>query len=170
MSETAQSTPRPATDAATSAWRVRPAGRQDVTAIVAALSRLLEELGATPPAQTAMEAATQALLNNRKSGALFVAESEEELIGVIGASWQSAIHIAGRYALIQDLWVERGWRSEGIGAALIAALAELAGKRGVARIEVGLPRESFAGLSTTEAFYAREGFSPLGPRMRRILQ
>jgi GNAT superfamily N-acetyltransferase len=169
MSETAQSAPRPMTGAATSAWRVRPAGRQDLTAIVAAVSCLLEELGATPPAHTAMEAATQALLNNRKSGALFVAEGEEELIGVLSASWQSAIHIPGRYALIQDLWVERGWRSEGIGAALIEALADLASRRGVARIEVGLPRESFAGLAATEAFYTREGFAPLGPRMRRLL-
>ena len=39
----------------------------------------------------------------------------------------------------------------------------------MARVEVGLPRESFAGIRATEAFYLRNGFEPLGPRMRRML-
>src|SRR5580704_3416827 len=91
------------------------------------------------------------------------------LVGVIAASWQTAIHIPGRYALIQDLWVHPAWRSREIGADLVRALCGLASDRQIARIEVGLPRESFAGLDATESFYARNGFTPLGPRMRRVL-
>jgi hypothetical protein len=34
---------------------------------------------------------------------------------------------------------------------------------------VGLPREGFPGLEATEAFYARNGFTPLGKRMRVVL-
>ena len=54
-------------------------------------------------------------------------------------------------------------------ASLLAALFELARDRRLERVEVGLPRERFAGLAATEAFYLRNGFTPLGPRMRRSL-
>ena len=36
----------------------------------------------------------------------------------------------------------------------------------MARIEVGLPRERFAGLDATAAFYLANDFTPLGARMR----
>ncbi len=39
----------------------------------------------------------------------------------------------------------------------------------MARIEVGLPRETFAAIGATEAFYRVNGFEHLGPRMRRLL-
>ena len=41
---------------------------------------------------------------------------------------------------------------------------------GVPRLEVGLPQESFAQLAATERFYRDNGFTPLGPRMRRLLR
>jgi GNAT superfamily N-acetyltransferase len=91
------------------------------------------------------------------------------IVGVLGVSWQSAIHIPGRYGLIQDLWVDPSWRGGGVGAGLLVALFELAREREVARLEVGLPRERFAGLAATEAFYVANGFSALGARMRRSL-
>lgn len=75
----------------------------------------------------------------------------------------------GPYATIQDLWVECGWRSRGTGAELVEALAGRCRALGVGRIEVGLPRESFAAIGRTEAFYRGAGFEPLGPRMRRLL-
>ena len=37
------------------------------------------------------------------------------------------------------------------------------------RLEVGLPQESFTHLAATERFYRENGFTPLGPRMRRLL-
>jgi GNAT superfamily N-acetyltransferase len=150
-------------------WRVRTAWPEDCEQVVGAVAQLLVELGGTPPEQAAMRAAAQALLEDREEGAIFVAESDEALVGVLAASWQTAIHVPGRYALIQDLWVHRSWRSNAIGAALLQALFALAQRQHIERVEVGLPRESFAELDATEAFYTRNGFAPLGPRMRRVL-
>jgi hypothetical protein len=42
-------------------------------------------------------------------------------------------------------------------------------EQGVGRIEVGLPRETFAAIGATESFYLGNGFERLGPRMRRLL-
>jgi GNAT superfamily N-acetyltransferase len=157
------------TVAAKPPWHVRNAAHEDTTSIVVAVAELLVELGATPPCTAVMEDATRTLLNDPVLGAVFVAEADGGLVGVLAASWQSAIHVPGPYALIQNLWVSPEWRSSQIGTALVAELSVLAHKRGIVRIEVGLPKESFSGLATTEAFYRANGFKALGPRMRMVL-
>jgi GNAT superfamily N-acetyltransferase len=150
------------------AWHVRAARTQDVPAVAAAVAELLVELGGTPAAAAAMQDATRALIDDPGAGAVLLAEVHGELVGVLAASWQMAIHIPGPYALIQDVWVHPGWRNREIGGELVQALCALAADLQIARVEVGLPRESFAGLGATEAFYLSNGFARLGPRMRRI--
>jgi GNAT superfamily N-acetyltransferase len=148
---------------------VRAATYDDTPAVAAAVRELLLELGGAPPSTVAMEAAARALLDDRRAGALLVAEVGGAIVGVLGASWQTAIHIPGRYALIQDLWVHPSWRGSAIGSDLLAALFALARERRIARAEVGLPGERFPGLAATEAFYTANGFTALGTRMRRGL-
>ncbi len=159
-------------------WSVRTATHEDVPTVIEALQELLRELGGTPPPTPAMQAAARALLDNPQAGALLVmeadgtlgdAEDNRAIVGVLGASWQTAIHVPGRYALIQDLWVHPAWRGRAIGRELLTALFALAREQGITRVEVGLPRERFAGLAATEAFYLGAGFAPLGARMRRGL-
>jgi GNAT superfamily N-acetyltransferase len=150
-------------------WRVRPAGHGDVAAVAVAVRELLLELGAAPPALAEMELAARELIDDPAVGTVLVARARDGLVGVLGASWQTAMHVPGAYALIQDLWVHPGWRSRAVGAGLLDALFELARDRGLRRVEVGLPRESFASFRATEAFYARNGFMGNGPRMRRML-
>jgi len=149
--------------------QVRRADPDDVPAIAAAVGALLRELGSTPPPAPAIEDVARELIADRGVAALLVAEAEGAIVGVLGASLQTAMHVPGRYALIQDLWVHPSWRSRAIGAALIDRLCELAREQRLARIEVGLPRESFAAIRATEAFYLGNGFQPLGERMRRVL-
>jgi len=150
---------------------VRRAVREDVPAVAAAVRELLAELDGTPSAPGAMQAAARTLIDSPWAGTVLVAETdpEHELIGVLAASWQMAIHVPGSYALIQDLWVRPDWRDRAVGASLLEELFELARSRRFERVEVGLPRESFARFAATEAFYVGAGFTPNGPRMRRLL-
>ncbi|HLM84775.1 MAG TPA: GNAT family N-acetyltransferase [Solirubrobacteraceae bacterium] len=157
-------------DASDACWYVRAAGEEDVVEVASAVAELLRELGGMPPAPDAMRAAAHALLSDGDTGAILVAEAQGALIGVLAASWQTAIHVPGRYALIQDLWVHRSWRSRAIGADLLAALCELARTRQIGRVEVGLPQEHFARVRDTESFYRGNGFVALGPRMRLVLE
>jgi GNAT superfamily N-acetyltransferase len=157
------------TGAGSASWHVRLASARDVPAVASAVAELLRELGSTPPPLPAMETAARGLLDDPLVGALFVADGGGTIVGVLAASWQSAMHVPGRYALIQDLWVHPAWRSGGVGAGLLAALSERARERGFARVEVGLPGERFVGLAATEAFYLANGFTPLGLRMRRVI-
>jgi GNAT superfamily N-acetyltransferase len=149
--------------------RVREASDDDVAAAAAAVESLLVELGGRRPERAELEAEVRALLEDPAAGVVLVAEAGGEIVGVLAASWQRAIHVPGRYATIQDLWVDREWRSRRVGAELIEGLAATAREQGVGRLEVGLPRETFAAVDRTEGFYRGAGFEHLGPRMRRLL-
>ncbi|HWG07504.1 MAG TPA: GNAT family N-acetyltransferase [Solirubrobacteraceae bacterium] len=150
-------------------WVVRRATGEDVAEIVVGVQELLLELGATPPPAIALEDAARELIDDSDAGVVLIAGIDGEVVGVLAASWQLAMHVPGRYGLIQDLWVHAAWRSRAIGADLVTALVELAHAQGVTFIEVGLPRESFAGIEATTQFYRDQGFETLGPRMRRVL-
>ena len=148
---------------------VREAGAGDVEGVATAVESLLGELGGRMPSREEMEAEVQALLDDPQGGSVLIAEADGEIVGVLTASWQRAIHVPGVYATVQDLWVDEDWRSRGVGAELVEAIASQARTRGVSRLEVGLPRETFAAIASTESFYRRNGFEHLGPRMRRLL-
>jgi branched-chain amino acid aminotransferase len=150
---------------------VRAATEADAPAVAAAIGELLVELsGGGPPAED-LETATAELVRDQGMGALLVAEAggEDGIVGVLAASWQHAVHVPGRYGTIQDLWVHPDWRSRAVGHELVEAFCEVARGEGAKRIEVGLPREDFARIGATTAFYRANGFEHLGPRMRRKL-
>ena len=148
---------------------VRAATVDDAPAVASAVEALLIELGGERPSSTDLQEAARRLADEPSSGALLVAEDEGAIVGVLAASWQYAIHVPGRYGTIQDLWVHPEWRSRALGRELVLALVRKAADAGVPRLEVGLPQESFAGLGATERFYRENDFTPLGPRMRRLL-
>lgn len=148
---------------------VREAGAGDVEAVASAVESLLLELGGRRPERSDLETEVRALLDDPEGGSVLIAEADGGIVGLLSASWQRAIHVPGVYATIQDLWVDEAWRSRGVGAELVEAIASQARTRGVSRLEVGLPRETFAAIASTESFYRRNGFEPLGPRMRRLL-
>jgi GNAT superfamily N-acetyltransferase len=166
-------TPRPpqiGVDPPETSWTIARASPGDVSAIVVAVQELLLELGGAPPPPTrALTETARRLVDDESAGAVLVARVEREVIGLLAASWQVAIHVPGRYATIQDLWVHPAWRGHAIGRELLDALVGVCRAAGVARIEVGLPPESFRTIRATEAFYLDNGFEPLGPRMRRLL-
>lgn len=148
---------------------VREAGAEDVEEVATAVESLLAELGGRRPERPDLEREVRALLADPQGGSVLVAEADGRIVGVLSATWQRAIHVPGVFATIQDLWVEDEWRSRGVGAELVEAIASQARSRGVGRLEVGLPRETFAAIASTESFYKRNGFEHLGPRMRRLL-
>jgi branched-chain amino acid aminotransferase len=149
--------------------RVREATPGEVPAVAAAVESLLVELGGRRPSPAEMEAEVRAIVEQPELGTMLIAEHADGIVGVLGASWCRAIHVPGRYAVIQDLWVHPDWRSRGVGAELVDAIVAHCGEQGVGRIEVGLPRESFDAIKATEAFYLANEFEHLGPRMRRLL-
>jgi len=148
-------------------WEIREATHDDVPAVVTGVRELLVELGGKPLATPVLAETAHALIDDGSAGLVLVAEHHEQVVGIISVSWQIAMRIPGRYGVIQELWVKPEFRYMTIGADLVAAVAELAHKQGVERIEVGLPGERYEAWSATEAFYVNNGFIQIGMRMRR---
>jgi GNAT superfamily N-acetyltransferase len=168
MSEAA--THSPATPPGTSGWEVRPARPEDAEAVATGVAALLCELGATPPSHAAIEAEAKAHIEDPSLGIVLIAVGDGgELVGVLTASWARAIQVPGRMLTIEVLWTRREWRGRAVGAGLVDALGPIAVDAGTARVEVGLPRESFEAIRATERFYLANGFERLGPRMRKAL-
>jgi len=152
-------------------WWIRDATSPDVPEIAGALRMLLTELGGSPPAARELEWAAGAVIDDPERGCLLVADTADDgLVGVLAASWQHAIHVPGRYCILQDLWTDLDWRSRGVGASLVAELLVRMRRHHVDCVEVGLPSGDFARLEATEAFYLANGFASLGPRMRQVLK
>jgi GNAT superfamily N-acetyltransferase len=192
---TGAATHRPAMAPGTSGWEVRPARPADAAAVATGVAALLCELGATPPSHAAIEEEARAHIEDPSLGIVLIAATTTttgsarevsshlattdvdncelsgggELVGVLTASWARAIQVPGRMLTIEVLWTRREWRGRAVGAGLVDALAPIALDTGAARVEVGLPRESFEAIRATERFYLANGFERLGPRMRKAL-
>jgi GNAT superfamily N-acetyltransferase len=167
---TGAATHRPAITPGKSGWDVRRARPSDSAAVATGVAALLCELGATPPSHTAIEDEARAHIDDPTLGIVLIAVGDGgELVGVLTASWARAIQVPGRMLTIEMLWTRREWRGRAVGAGLVDALAEAAVDAGAARVEVGLPRESFEAIRATERFYLANGFERLGPRMRKAL-
>lgn len=180
-------------------FRVRPAERRDIPAVLEGVRQLLEELRGVPgiTLPEGAEAVCTRTVEGRLRGAIFVAElngpatngsatngtsspgvngsaangaageAGRGLIGVLCLSIPEAIHVGGTYGLIQDLWVHPDHRSDGVGAALVAAAERYCHEHRIGNIEVCLPSHRFPRLPRTHNFYQSCGFIELGPRMRK---
>jgi GNAT superfamily N-acetyltransferase len=186
---TGAATHRPETPPGTSGWEIRSARPEDAAAVATGVAALLCELGATPPSHASIEAEARAHIDDPSLGIVLIAVAAPaaevsshlattdvdnceltgggELVGVLTASWARAIQVPGRMLTIEVLWTRREWRGRAVGAGLADALTPIAVDAGAARVEVGLPRESFEAIRATERFYLANGFERLGPRMRR---
>ncbi|WP_444935175.1 GNAT family N-acetyltransferase [Microbulbifer sp. JTAC008] len=84
----------------------------------------------------------------------------------ITLSRSAAIYAGGNYGVIEELYVEPGFRSQFIGKALLAEAISFAKEEGWPRLEVSTPeRENW---QRTIDFYLREGFleNSVGERLK----
>lgn len=169
------STPDPAAPsdaiAVAPTWTVGLATPRDVPGAALGVARLLEELGAAPPSLERMEDAARVVVHDPSVGSLLIATTDDDtVVGLLGSSWRTAMHRCGRYAVIEELWVDPDWRSLAVGRSLVEALVDgVLPREQIDCVEVGLPRPTFPMVEATTAFYRSCGFSPVGARMRRMV-
>ena len=102
------------------------------------------------------------LLTDRSISA-YVAETAGTPVGVITLNACAAVYAGGMFGEICELYVVPRHRSDGVGHLLIKAAIDHARKQGWQTLEVGAP--DVPAWARTVAFYNREGFSEIGPRL-----
>lgn len=97
----------------------------------------------------------------------FLALADGAPIGVITLTETATVYARGTIGVIQELYVAPAMRSRGVGHRLLAAAQAEGRTWGWRGIQVGAPDPTRFGRSV--AFYEREGFRVIGPRLGRAI-
>ena len=141
---------------------VRLATPDDRDEVLRLARGLLIELGGAPAPAEALHGVFDELVAGTGVGFAVIAEEGSAAKAVCTASFQQAIRTAGRYCIVQEMFVERSFRSTGVGRAVLDFARRHAVDNGCRVVELGTPR----GGQRQIEFYERAGFTQVGARMR----
>ena len=141
---------------------VRLATGEDREDAVRLVRSLLIELGGTPAPLEELFPMFETLVSGGGAGFIVIGEEDGDATAVCTASFQQAMRTAGRYAIIQEMYVEPEFRSSGVGRAVIDFALDHAVRNGCQVVELGTPRVGDRQIR----FYERAGFTNIGARMR----
>ena len=141
---------------------VRLATASDEAEAIRLVRNLLTELGGTPPQPEEVSSVFHDLTSNQGSGFIVVGETEERVCAVCTVSFLQAVRTRGCYAIIQEMFVEPGARSTGIGMDVLRFALDHAVTAGCRLVELGTPAHGDRQIK----FYERAGFTEVGARLR----
>ena len=122
---------------------------------------LLVELGGNPAPAGELYGVFNALVSG-DAGFIVLAEVDGVPRAACTASYATALRTAGRYCILQEMFVEPESRSLGLGQQVIDFALEHAAANSCQVVELGTPRRGDRQIE----FYERAGFENIGARMR----
>ena len=141
---------------------VRLATASDEAEAIRLVRNLLTELGGTPPQPEEVSTVFHNLITNQGSGFIVVGETEEQVCAVCTVSFLQAIRARGRYAIIQEMFVEPDARNTGIGMDVLRFALDHSVTAGCRVVELGTQAHGDRQIQ----FYERAGFTEVGARLR----
>ncbi|MBZ5619141.1 MAG: GNAT family N-acetyltransferase [Acidobacteriia bacterium] len=98
--------------------------------------------------------ATHGLLAASDSGGVWLIQVDGTTVGYLVLTIGYSLEFHGRYALLDELFVEEQWRSQGIGAQALGFAEEQCRSRGLKALRLEVGRENLRALE----LYRRSGF------------
>jgi len=92
---------------------------------------------------------------------------ENEVLAFFTLSEAFSVFAHGRYGVLNELWVHKDYRSQGLGQLVIEKVRELGRSRSWKRIDVTAPPGS--DWDRTFEFYQRNGFKLTGRKLKTYL-
>lgn len=151
--------------------KVRESNIHDGTFVREALVSLLSELRNAPVeiSEQRFHENYKQILDQHNPDEIIIAEDGDKPIGMVSLSVFTALH-CGACAMIQELWVEPGYRNAGVGKMLMEEAERYCVKHKIGRIDVGLPGSSFQDFAKTNQFYETCGFEDVGVRKKKVIK
>jgi predicted N-acetyltransferase YhbS len=131
------------------------------------LRELVPERADTFEPEIFTKRAQRLLLNDDLVCGFLACDDDDEAVGLIMLAECTAIYAGGTFGVITELYVPPEDRSKGIASSLIQAAATFAKERDWTHLEVTAP--PLPTWRRTVDFYLREGFTVVGPRLKRTL-
>jgi len=144
---------------------IRPAHVDEAPIVAVLIARLLAELGDRVDSRAVLDTTRKLLAAGDVAALLLLVDGRPA--GVVTLNQCAAIYAGGRFGEICELYVGPEDRSAGLGSRLIEAAVDHACNAGWARLEVGAPAQPR--WQRTTDFYLANGFTLVGPRLRRPL-
>lgn len=141
---------------------IKIAREVDRDAVVGLVSGLLTELGGTPPPAGVMATVFDRFAGGSDTGFVVMGEADEKAIAVCTVSYLLAMRTRGKYAIIQEMFVEPEYRSTGVGKDVLEFALNHAAADGCQTVELGTPYDGDRQIQ----FYERAGFTEVGARLR----
>lgn len=148
--------------------KIKNASPDETKKIKQFLADLYLELGEE---QESLEFLTDELIIsmvNNGSTKIFLAEDNDEIIGLLTLTESQAIYAGGKYGVIDEMYVIPEYRSKQVGALLVNKAKEIAQEKNWKRIDVTAPTEER--WKRTVAFYEKCGFVFTGPKLKFQLE
>jgi GNAT superfamily N-acetyltransferase len=131
----------------------RPAGNNDLDQILPMMSRLYGQDG-LPFDAVRTRVAAEWLLAHADSGAIWTIEAGEAPVGYMVMTMCASLEFGGRFALLDELYLEAPWRGRGLGAQAIEFVAEWARARGMAAVRLETAQDN----QRAQGLYRKCGF------------
>lgn len=136
-------------------FQIRMAGSQDVPAMANLLAELFSIEKDFHIDFQKQQHGLQLLMGSRNA-ALFVAESNGQLIGMCTVQILISTAQGGKVGLIEDLIVTKSWRGKSVGRSLLETVKNWARARGLTRLQLLADKHNQRALN----FYQKEYWQP----------
>ena len=128
---------------------VRLAKAEDEEAALGLVCGLLAEIEATPPSPGEISPVFADLVSGRDSRFVVIGEVEGQVRAVCTVSFVQSMRSIGRYAIIQEMYVEPELRSSGAGTDVLRFVLGQAVSAGCSMVELGTPFHGAAKSNST---------------------
>jgi GNAT superfamily N-acetyltransferase len=140
-------------DSRDDAVRIEPATLANEPALLELMREFYAHEGLTFGRAGAAEA-VRTLLGDPALGRIWLFRVGDHLVGYAAVTVCYSLEFAGRYALVDELYVREGWRGRGIGARALELAAEACRELGVAAVRLEVDTVNARAM----ALYRRMGF------------
>ena len=152
--------------------QIRPAVIEDAPIIAVLVGELLNEIMAALGESVFdfdLDETTERLARFLQDGTyvVFVAQDTVGLVGFIALHESHALYAGGAFGIIPEFYVQPAYRSQRLGAELLAHARSFGRSRQWTRLEVTTP--PLPAFGRTLAFYEREGFAITGGRKLKVV-
>lgn len=145
---------------------IQRATESDAKVTVDLIKALLDELDGSPVQWDMVKAQKlcKAMIASEDYVVFHSINDGDQVVGVITIAETESLYAGGKIGLIQELYITPSMRSQKLGKTLIQKAVKYARDRQWNRLEVGAP--AYPQWARTKAFYVREGFKEIGPRLK----